>query len=633
MIGERVTNNSTITKIVLVATLVLGVIGMLPGAAVAADTSKCAPGEPSLTVGSIEFCGMVRSNYKASNGTTLDVNVFQGIRYASAKRWQSPEAPTFAEKSPIKAQKFGSKCPQKEAGTVVGSEDCLFLNIWAPALLGDDAGADLPVMVFIHGGAFVFGSGNDGMGTTKANPVEYSSMYDGSELAARGVIVVTLNYRLGALGFLAYQGCGKNIYLPGTVDGTYGIQDQVKVLEWVRDNIAQVGGDKDKVTIFGESAGAMSVGLHLFSSPAGKSLFQAAIMESNPMNVPYRTPEESGPIGGAFLKRLCAVTNNRPACDPLSHKSWAYDRSVEEIVDAQAQPLSIGILSMLHVDTALSWAPTIKSPAGSPFLVGQPLDGYGPGMTDSPKPYVFGTNMDEGALFADALGSKTRGYLPNIGYVMLLGQFFPGFGDTIKSYKSNVSTKDMPPYPYDGATYKSQNGLGRNFQALAKVLTDFAFRCGTAKSADNALDHQGNVPSYGYMMTQKPEFDVALGKVALRACDPNQATQADGLQNVCHIYEIPYVFHTMVNMKGGSADDGSDAVTGATKAASMIDDWALFAKTHSFDDRASTWPVWDGSAKGATVLLYGDQPEGYVGGSLYNSGNCGFWENTVSDFK
>ena len=576
---------------------------------------------------------MVRSDYKASNGTTLDVNVFQGIRYATAKRWQAPGDPEFKQQSPIKAHKFGSKCPQKEAGAFVGSEDCLFLNIWAPALLGDDAGADLPVMVFIHGGAFVFGSGNDGVGTTKANPVEYSSMYDGSELAARGVVVVTLNYRLGALGFLAYQGGGRNIYLPGTVDGAYGIQDQVKALEWVRDNIAQVGGDKDKVTIFGESAGAMSVGLHLFSSPASKSLFQAAIMESNPMNVPYRTPEESGQIGGAFLKRLCAVTNTRPACDPLSHKSWAYDRSAEEIVDAQSQPLNISVLGLLHVDTALSWTPTIMSPAGSPYLVGQPLDGYGPGMTDAPKPYVFGTNMDEGALFANALGSKTAGYLPTATYTFLLGQFFPGYGNAIRNHQSTASTEHMSPYPYNGDTYQRKNKMGRNLYAFSKVLTDFAFRCGMAKSADNALDHQGDVPSYGYMMTQKPEFDVALGNVALPACDPNQATQADGLQNMCHIYEIPYVFHTMVNMKVGSADDGSDAVTGATKAASMIDDWALFAKTHSFDDRAFTWPVWDGSAKGATVLLYGDQPEGYVGGSLYNSGNCGFWENTVSDFK
>lgn len=620
-------------KIVSVTALLFGALAVLPNAAISKNATKCAVGEPSITVGAMEFCGMVRRGYEASNGTTLDVNVFQGIRYATAKRWEAPGDPEFKEQSPIKARKFGSKCPQKEGGDIVGSEDCLFLNIWAPALPGEDTAANLPVMVFIHGGAFVFGSGNDGVGMTSANPIEYSSMYDGSELAARGVIVVTLNYRLGALGFLAYAGGGKNSYLPGTVDGTYGIRDQVKALQWVRDNISKVGGDKDKVTIFGESAGAMSVGLHLFSSPASKGLFQAAIMQSNPMNVPYRTPEESGAIGAAYLKRLCAVPNTRRHCDPARHKSWAYDRSVMEIVNAQAQPLGIGILSMLHIDTALSWTPTIKSPAASPYLVGQPLDGYGEGMTDTPKPYVFGTNMDEGALFADALGSKTKGYLPTVTYNFLLGQFFPGYGNTIRNYQSDTSTEHLAPYPYNGDTYQRKNGMGRNLHAFGKVLTDFAFRCGTAKSADNALDHQGDVPSYGYMMTQKPEFKVALGNVALPACDPNQATQADGIQNVCHIYEIPYVFHTMVNMKGGSADDGSDAASGATKAAAMIDDWVLFAKTHGFDDRSSKWPVWDGSSKGATVLLYGDQPGGYQGGSLYKSGNCDFWENTVSDFK
>ena len=134
------------------------------------------------------------------------------------------------------------------------SEDCLFLNIWTP---GTDADAR-PVMVWIHGGAFTIGSGSDGL-------------YNGAMLASRGdVVVVTINYRLGALGFL---------HLPALDESNFGMRDQVAALRWVRDNIASFGGDPGNIMIFGESAGGMSVA-SLMGSPEAQGLFHKAIPQS-----------------------------------------------------------------------------------------------------------------------------------------------------------------------------------------------------------------------------------------------------------------------------------------------------------------------------------------------------------------
>jgi para-nitrobenzyl esterase len=141
------------------------------------------------------------------------------------------------------------------------NEDCLFLNFWTPH---QGRGPKLPVMVWIHGGAFITGSGSD-------------ELYDGAALARQGVVVVTFNYRLGALGFLAHPLLSAES--PDHVSGNYGLLDQVAALQWVHRNIDQFGGDPDKVTIFGQSAGAESVSL-LLVNPLAKGLFHGAIAQS-----------------------------------------------------------------------------------------------------------------------------------------------------------------------------------------------------------------------------------------------------------------------------------------------------------------------------------------------------------------
>lgn len=193
--------------------------------------------------------------------------VYRGIPYAAPPigplRWR-PRQPVIPWSAPPRrCDAFGPVCPQPGYSGAM-SEDCLFLNIWTPA---KNPGERLPVMVWIHGGAFTYGSGSD-------------ELYDGAALAGKGVVVVTFNYRLGVLGFLSHPNLSAES--PHQVSGNYGLLDQVAALQWVQRNITQFGGDPGRVTIFGQSAGAESVSL-LLVSPLARGLFQAAIAESPAM--------------------------------------------------------------------------------------------------------------------------------------------------------------------------------------------------------------------------------------------------------------------------------------------------------------------------------------------------------------
>ncbi len=166
------------------------------------------------------------------------------------------------------AKELGPACPQiisdDDNINPIGnmSEDCLYLNVWTPAKSSEEK---LPVMVFIHGGAFLRGASSQ-------------PLYNGSALAKKGVIVVTLNYRLGALGFLTHPKLAEES--PNNTSGNYGLLDQQAALRWVRDNIEAFGGDPARVTLSGESAGAISVLSHL-ASPQSEGLYSQAIVESS----------------------------------------------------------------------------------------------------------------------------------------------------------------------------------------------------------------------------------------------------------------------------------------------------------------------------------------------------------------
>jgi para-nitrobenzyl esterase len=197
-------------------------------------------------------------------GTLVDgLMQFRGIPYAlppaGSRRWKAPEPPVKWH-GLFDASAFGPSCvqPPLRADSIYAdepasmSEDCLTLNIWAP----EDA-RDLPVIVWIYGGALQRGS-------------SASQFYDGANFARKGIVFVSINYRLGVVGWLAHPSLSAES--PERVSGNYGLLDQVQALRWVRENIASFGGNRDNVTVMGESAGALSVA-YLLSSPKARGLF------------------------------------------------------------------------------------------------------------------------------------------------------------------------------------------------------------------------------------------------------------------------------------------------------------------------------------------------------------------------
>lgn len=232
-------------------------------------------------------CGSLRGSREG------ELCVFRGIPYARPPvgplRYRPPEPP--APWSGVRdALRFGAAPPQdaKAMGPMLDmgigrtDEDCLYLNVWTPAV----DGGRRPVMVWIHGGAFILGAGS-----------QY--LYDGATLARRGdVVVVTINYRLGALGFLALRDAQGS----PLASGNEGILDQIAALEWVRREIGAFGGDPQCVTIFGESAGAMSCAT-LLGIPRARGLFQRAILQSGSANY-ISTPEAAAEVATGFLEEM-----------------------------------------------------------------------------------------------------------------------------------------------------------------------------------------------------------------------------------------------------------------------------------------------------------------------------------------
>ena len=215
----------------------------------------------------------VKTEQGKVHGKTINdgkVKAFLGLPYAAAPvgdlRWKAPE-PAAKWKGERDATRFGAHCAQGRVFEDMifqdgqGSEDCLFLNVYAPADAKDRS--KLPVMFWIHGGGYSGGASSE-------------PRHNGDFLPLKGVVLVTINYRLGVLGFLATSGLAKE---QGGTAGNYGLMDMVAALEWVKANIKEFGGDPDNVTIFGESAGSFAVST-LMASPMARGLFAKAIGES-----------------------------------------------------------------------------------------------------------------------------------------------------------------------------------------------------------------------------------------------------------------------------------------------------------------------------------------------------------------
>ena len=264
-------------------------------------SGAAAPDRVQTTSGVVEGVGRQASG----------VRVFKGIPYAAAPvgelRWRPPQALKRWE-GVRRAEKFGPRCMQHPVFGDMNfrsdgmSEDCLYLNVWTPA---KSAKERLPVLVYFYGGGFIAGDGSE-------------PRYDGESMARRGVVAVTLNYRLGLFGFLAHPELSKES--PQHASGNYGLLDQAAALRWVRENVAAFGGDPKRVTVAGESAGSASVSAQM-ASPLSKDLIAGAIGESGSVlstmrAVPLAQAEAdgtkfAGEVGATSLSALRALPTEK----------------------------------------------------------------------------------------------------------------------------------------------------------------------------------------------------------------------------------------------------------------------------------------------------------------------------------
>jgi para-nitrobenzyl esterase len=298
------------------------------------------------------------------------VRSFKGIPFAAPPigelRWSPPQPvkPWFGDRS---SERFGPRCMQTgRLGDVdpsdhLMSEDCLYLNVWAPSESADDR---LPVMVWIYGGSFHIGSGSE-------------RWYDGANLAKKGVIVVTVNYRLDVFGFLAHPELTTESN--NHASGNYGLLDQIAALRWVKRNIVAFGGDPDRITVFGESAGSLSVSA-LMASPLAHGLFQRVIGESGAMLFPVKS-------AFALPDLAKAEQTGTKIADILSAHS---------IAELRAKPAEVLLDAVVK-------NPDVQRMYRGPIIDGwvlplNPVEIFNKGLQND-VPVLAGSTSDEGTLF------------------------------------------------------------------------------------------------------------------------------------------------------------------------------------------------------------------------------------------
>ena len=418
-------------------------------------TAARASGSPLLTTPS----GPVRGTEEAG------ICTYKGIPYARPPmgdlRFAPPEdvAPWTA---PLDAVRFGATAVQAESREGLSmSEDCLTLNIWTPAAPGD--GARLPVYVFIHGGGYAQGGG------------AYSA-YDGTSFARNGIVTITINYRLNALGFFASQ----ETYSRYGTTGNWGHLDQIKALEWIRDNIAAFGGDPQRVTIGGESAGSYSVSA-LILSPLAEGLFQGAIMESGSiLSVAGSTGYAKGD-----LKRSIEL------CGMMAWTFGAQDDAEGLTRLRQADANVLAQLSPLDADFTHTSAYLLFPVYDGKVLPRDPLKAIDAGNINRVR-LLFGYNDDEGSIFVPAGTSEAE-------YAMLASRMF--------GYERGQAVLER--FPVDS----EHSSTHRARQALTYAMFSPGMRVLADAMAERGLD------VYAYRFSYVSEEDRAAGLGARHAAE------------------------------------------------------------------------------------------------------------------
>jgi carboxylesterase type B len=471
---------------------------------------------------------VVRTTLGAVRGVVTDgIHVFRGIPFAAppfgARRFLPPQpAPPWA--GIRDATEWGPEPPQlrpPEDGPVAGmvwdpttpGEDCLNLNVWTP----DPTAIDLPVMVFIPGGMFEVGTG---------------ATYDGSRFARDGVVCVTINYRVGPEGFLYLADGQPNL----------GLLDQIAAFEWVRDNITAFGGDPAAVTIFGESAGAMSVGT-LLAIPRAEGLFRRAICQSGAADRVISA--EAALRMGGFLAARLGVAANREAMstvEPDALLAAAAELKADLMGDPDPAEWSAEVVASM-----LPWQPVIDGEV----LPAHPIERIAAGAS-SAVDVIVGSNLDDWRLFVVVNGSFER-----VTEESLVGPVERHGFETAAAYGITGAALDAyrERYPATGPA-----------ELLSRIETDWWCRVPAIRLAEA---HCAAGRTYMY------EFGWA-------------SPMLGGMFGACHALELPFVFDTLDlgprQMLGGLLGDGppqalADAMHGA---------WVAFATSGD-----PGWPRYD----------------------------------------
>jgi para-nitrobenzyl esterase len=477
---------------------------------------------------------------------------FLGIPYAApptgALRFMPPQ-PARPWTAARDATRFGADCIQSDAlwsgMTGPTSEDCLFLNVWTPYPV---PGKRLPVMVWIHGGGFISGGSSTGM-------------YNGRQLVERHpVLVVSLNYRLGPLGFLAHKNFSSEA--PNA-----GILDQQAALRWVQNNIAAFGGDPTRVTIFGESAGSLSVCTHLVA-PTSAGLFQRAIMQSGACSFNSDTLARAQAQGGDLAQKLGCDT----AKDPLA---CLRTKKANEVMNGL--PVKKGFVFGAGVD----WAPVLDGK----LLTRQPYALLKAGSFNK-VPLMIGTNANEGTLLLWLAGKTSM---------------------TQQEYETAVKAL----FPQDSAAVLKQYPVTAPLspaQTFAELLGDMAFICSTRMTAGAAVAAGVKVRQYHFTVKPSASIFQWLGAALVT------------FLGSFHSSEIPFVFHFQSLLSTLNAQEQE-------LSKKMMGYWTRFAA--SADPNATgevNWPLYD---KAGDRHIRLSLPSVGTGSGLKKQ-KCDFWIPLIS---